>query len=340
MMEKPVNGDSGAAVALALDPTRMRLALVDVQGLVAESYLRRLPPRCSGSDARESLLSLVRLALRGSSRGPFSVTGVGVAVSGVVDRATGIPLGPVWDSPWVGIPLGKALRAEIPAEVSVENMAAAGAMGEAAFGAGRDASDIIYVTAGATIEAGIVLGGRLVGGALGAGQLGHVVVEGGGPRCWCGRNGCLEAVASTMAVRRTAAELWARRRPRGPGVDPGGRGPGGRPGFPSLGRVAAAAGGGDAAALESFRRAGWYVGSVLAGLVAAVGPRKVIVGGALAAGSPAFVSELGNAFMAHAGRAVRRRVAICVAELEPFSSLIGAAVPYVCGSRVRWREGA
>ena len=90
-------------------------------------------------------------------------------------------------------------RLEIP--VIVDNDANLGALAEAAFGAGRDPGDLVYLKVSSGIGAGLILNGRLYRGSSGlAGELGHVLVDPDGIVCRCGNRGCLETVAATGAV--------------------------------------------------------------------------------------------------------------------------------------------
>lgn len=111
----------------------------------------------------------------------------------------------VWPSrpSWTGLDLGAALRSLFPDAVvrwaddgDLAAVAEAKAIGE---------DDLLYVGVGTGIGGGIVLGGRSVPGlARGSCELGHVVVDSGGPRCECGRTGCLQAIASGSATLRRA----------------------------------------------------------------------------------------------------------------------------------------
>jgi predicted NBD/HSP70 family sugar kinase len=68
--------------------------------------------------------------------------------------------------------------------------------------------DLIVINVGWGVGAGIVHGGRLLhGNPLGAGEIGHVVVDPDGERCRCGNYGCLETVVSTQAILRRARTL-------------------------------------------------------------------------------------------------------------------------------------
>ena len=104
---------------------------------------------------------------------------------------------------WREFPLRARLEAGIGLPVIVENDANVAAWGEFRFGAGRGSSDMLLITVGTGIGGGIVAGGQLFRGAHGfAAEVGHIIVEPGGPRCGCGNQGCWEQVASGRAIGR------------------------------------------------------------------------------------------------------------------------------------------
>src|SRR5205823_6649558 len=85
------------------------------------------------------------------------------------------------------------------------------AVSEYELGAGRGYDSMLSVFVGSGVGGGIIVGGKLYHGAHGgAGEIGHMVVRAGGPRCGCGRAGCLEAMAARDAVGRYVIREVAR----------------------------------------------------------------------------------------------------------------------------------
>lgn len=93
------------------------------------------------------------------------------------------------------------------------NDANAAALGELWAGSARDVSSFVLLALGTGVGAGVVVGGRLVAGAFGAGgEAGHITVRRDEPRaCGCGRHGCLEQYASATGVVRLYLEACERR---------------------------------------------------------------------------------------------------------------------------------
>jgi glucokinase len=141
------------------------------------------------------------------------VAAVGVGAAGMVDSRDGV-LRYAPNLPWRDLPLADRISTATGLPCVVDNDANAAAWGEYRFGAGRGSADMLLVTVGTGIGGGIVAGGRLFRGAHGfAAEIGHVIVEPGGPLCGCGNRGCWEQVAAGRAIDRLGRS--SRRPPSG-----------------------------------------------------------------------------------------------------------------------------
>ncbi|MDT8859226.1 ROK family glucokinase [Alkalihalobacillus sp. MEB130] len=133
--------------------------------------------------------------------------GIGIGAPGPVDFATGsievaVNLG------WTDFPLKELLEKESGLPVTVDNDANIAALGEMWTGAGEGSNDLIFVTLGTGVGGGVISNGKIVHGMNGAGgEIGHItsIIE-GGARCNCGKNGCLETIASATGIVRLAVE--------------------------------------------------------------------------------------------------------------------------------------
>lgn len=127
---------------------------------------------------------------------------VGIGAPGPIDFDTGCIIETA-NLRFKNFPLGPRVAEEFGRPAIVENDVNAGVYGEFQAGAARGASDVLGVFVGTGIGGGLILNGALYRGfSKGAGEVGHIIVEPGGPRCGCGNRGCLEAVASRTAITR------------------------------------------------------------------------------------------------------------------------------------------
>ena len=126
---------------------------------------------------------------------------IGVAVPGTVDRDQGVAVSAV-NVGWRNLPLVPLLQERYGLPGVIANDANAGAWGEYAFGSGRDNENLVYITVGTGIGGGIIEAGRVVRGSGSAGEIGHILVNPGGPLCNCGVHGCLESLAAGPGIAR------------------------------------------------------------------------------------------------------------------------------------------
>src|SRR3954452_2880633 len=151
------------------------------------------------------------LALLG--RTPQDVAGVGICMAGPVDRlrgvldsaaAVGALAAPGGDSDWHLLSPRDHLRSRLgwfDVPFLLDNDANAGALGEHLWGAARDSRNLIRIEWSRGVGAGLILDSKLYRGAGVAGELGHTVVQDGGPLCpRCGNAGCLDVIAGSAAL--------------------------------------------------------------------------------------------------------------------------------------------
>ena len=204
---------SHVLLALDLGGTSIKAELVDRSPAIGGdgiprviSTRRRPTPRGDADVVLDAVVGLAKEVLTELPSGPGHPQ-VGVAVPGLVDARAGVGrysanLG------WRDAQVAEVLCRELGLPVTVVHDIFAAAVAEHRYGAGRGAEDVAVVVVGTGVAAAFIAAGQPVtGGAGQAGELGHVTVRPGGPMCVCGRQGCLEAVASAGAIARRYGEL-------------------------------------------------------------------------------------------------------------------------------------
>jgi glucokinase len=106
---------------------------------------------------------------------------------------------------WRNFPLAAEVAKVYGVPVKIDNDANGAALAEVRWGAGRGYSSVFYATIGTGIGTGIVFGGRIYHGRTGAaGEGGHMSIDYRGPRCGCGKPGCIEILAAGPAIAKRA----------------------------------------------------------------------------------------------------------------------------------------
>jgi predicted NBD/HSP70 family sugar kinase len=211
-------------------------------------------PSADVHDVLAEITALVGDLLDGPQNYRARTRRLGLAVSGDVDRASGL----VRYSPflrWHNVTLGKLAADATGLAVTVENDVKALTTAEHWFGEGAGADSFALVTVGTGIGCGLVVNGRPVSGSHGvAGEIGHLSVDADGPPCHCGSRGCVEAIAGTAPIVAAA-------------------------GTTTIDEAVALARAGDPRVIAVFARAGEAIGLGIAAVANLVGPAHIVVSG-------------------------------------------------------------
>lgn len=314
-----LNRRAGLAVGVEIACDHCAVVLTDLGGQPVKSATRSFKTLAANDAVHETarLIKNIRPRRR-------EIVGMGISIQGIIDAAGETAL--VFAPPsWAGeIPLADLLRERLGWDdapgVTLINSHHASALAEHRNGAGQGAEDVLFVSIGTSIGAGLVLAGELYTGSSGsAGEVGHLAVDPNGPPCTCGNLGCLEALAGeTAVIALTAAMLKQQGRTHLLTL---------RPSDPiTLQAVIEAANAGDLAALAAVRQAGEYAGQAIAGLVNTLNPSRVIIGGQLAQAGDTLLGPLRQAVLRRASPAAYSTVEIAPATLGQNAAAIGAAI--------------
>lgn len=231
----------------------------------------------SGEEAdAESDLEMMR-ALAHAALDGARPAGVGVSFGGPVDFGTGTVRLSHHVPGWEGAPLRAILEDEFGAPATVDNDANVAALGEHGYGAGRGADHLLYVTVSTGVGGGWILNGRPWRGAEGmAGEIGHTVVDPAGPRCLCGKRGCVERLASGPYMAQDARERLEAGRGEGALLLQLARGD-----LEAItgALLSEAAAQGDNFAREVLNRGAWALGVGIGNAANLINPERVVLGG-------------------------------------------------------------
>lgn len=316
--------DVGDVGVLDIGGTWIRGARMSSNGEILARALRETP---GGTDPASVVDACVAaLAEAGTLAEDAPVRRIGVSVTGPVDPGTGTLFTPPnTDANFAGLELGARLREATGLPVAVEKDTNAAALAEHAHGAARQVEDFVYLTLSTGVGGAVMLSGQLLYGCTGtAGEIGHMSLDPAGPRCGCGRAGCLEAYASGPALARRAAE-FATDAEGSPANGPL------REYIRAGGEVTGAevdhfAGLGDRAALRALDDARRALCSACVDLVNVFNPRLIVVGGSVAAHHADWLEDASRAIRTAALSPSSDACTVVPARLGDDVSLIGASL--------------
>lgn len=313
--------DAGYGIGLDVGGMHSRYVVTDFHGSVRACH--REPTRSfrGNTDFGDYVVDLGSRALAAVYAQRRRVLGIVIAVSGVVDSARGVcHFCPNIRGPR-NLAVGQVLEQGLGYPARLEDPARMQALAESRYGVAGGANDFLFVHIGIGVGSGIVLGGRLLEGAIGiTGEIGHIPVSEAGPRCNCGNRGCLEAYVSGPALMRRAREGLEQGVYTSLSTVVGADGA-----RLSVEAISEAASAGDKMALQIVDEAGEKLGIAIASAVNLLGFPLVVVGGGIA--------NLGDPFYQAAQRAMRLRalaiasphVRIVRSALDTYAAAHGAA---------------
>jgi predicted NBD/HSP70 family sugar kinase len=294
------------AVGVDIGHDHVRVAVCGLLGgIVAESEARRevdLAPH----ETLDLAASRVRQALTEQTIDTAAVIGLGLGIAAPVHTGSGwIEASGIMPG-WVGVNPVQEMHSRTGLDVHVINDADAGALGEHSYGAGRGVDDLLYVRLSAGIGAGVITGRRPLSGSAGmAGELGHVHVVENGPICRCGNRGCLETVASPVAIAHLLSQSWHR---------------------PVTSQeLMQLVEDGDPGACRAVEDAAAHVGLAIAAAVNLLNPRLVIIGGDLARAGELLLDPIRTAIRRAVLPAAAAQVSVVCGQLAEHAEVLGAA---------------
>jgi len=201
------------------------------------------------------------------------IAAIGVSVGGPVDAEAGMVLGPPNLPGWDAVPLAARLAARFGVPARIEHDAKACALAEWRYGAGRGTRDMVFLTLGTGLGAGIIAGGRILRGRGNlAGEVGHWRVHEDGPLIY-GKRGSYEGWASGAGLPALARFLK----------------PGQFDDLKDTAELGARARSGDIAAIAVISEAGRALGRGLALLVDLLAPEAIVLGNLASRLGPEFL---------------------------------------------------
>lgn len=304
-------------VAVDIRLERTTTAVIDVRGnIIAKEEFPTGDSPNVGDFA--SLLSEVIVNLVENNGGYESIRSIGICcpsanfMTGCIENAPNLP--------WKGVvPMAAMMRDRMGLAVALGNNAHVRALGEHAYGVAHGMKNFILITLGGGMGSCIFSNGVPHLGRDGfAGEIGHTCAKLDGRQCGCGNKGCLEMYTSAKGVVLTAQEVLA------------------ESDAPSMMRqvehlsssiVASLCERGDALAIETMRRTGYWLGIGLANYASIVNPEAIVLTGGVIHAGDYLLEPMEASFNAHVFHNIEGKVKFLVSQFnESDANLLGASV--------------
>ncbi|HZJ88619.1 MAG TPA: ROK family transcriptional regulator [Sphaerochaeta sp.] len=303
------------SIGIHINVYRTTVAVVNLKGTILAKESIKIH-NDSVQTFIDALVASIEKMLATAEIDRSEVVGIGIGAPGPVDVSQGMILTPPNFPLLEYLPIEQILASRTKLPVYLAKDANAIALGVFWHGDHLECDDLLYIDIDMGIGAGLVIDGRIRKGFTeSAGEIGHMIISPDGPRCNCGNRGCLEAVASGLALVRDFSAYLARHSDH--------------PLYPNrsslgiedlLGALAKH----DVAALDFINQSAYYTGLVVRNLLNALDPSLIVLGGMIVTGYPHYVKIVEDVAHGHQMRGSRVQDTITT-ELHSDMGVIGAA---------------
>ena len=300
----------GAGLIMSADigDRSIRLAVADLD----QHVLARYKQTARVNEGPEPVLDVVVTQLRRmliEIGDPHRALALGVALPGRVDR-NGVPASTPFLSSWAGFPVASTLSRQLGCHVSVEDVASVRALGEARVLPPKSLP-LLFVVADRGIGTGLIgIDGQLHQGASGsAGSVAHMWIgQLGGEECACGKDGCLDSVASGEAMLHKISRMLPEPAPTT---------------MPELEQLIRAR---EPSVMRALEASGEALGGLLSGLVTFYNPAELVLDGTLAWASDDFLNIIRSVVYRRAAPLATRDLVINTSRLRQSAGMVGCFV--------------
>ncbi|WP_168122957.1 ROK family transcriptional regulator [Paenibacillus sp. HB172176] len=320
-------GRTGAgrkAVGIVFEPRNrlaigMQLGASSVLGVITDLYANPLeyfemPIRKHDLHNPQTIVARVREHSKELVKqyGANAIVGAGFGIPALLDAARVTVVGSSHLG-WSDVPLLEMLRADSPISYIIDNNVKLASLGERWHGRAAGLRNFIYCSFGTGVGCSLIMNGEILRGAYGAaGELGHIVVEPNGPRCACGRCGCLEAVVGLPALyERLSAALGAAYENM------------------TIQWLVLQAESNNEIVLEELSRAGRAIGYALSSAVNLLNPGLILFDGPLMKLSSFLLPFIEQELREKTIRFSGEKAELAVSDLYPYTGAIGAAAAMI-----------
>lgn len=314
-------GIGSVAIGVELGGKRTAIALIDQEGVILHRCdAKTLWGRPASATVEPSMRGIETLLAHASAEG-YCVSGIGVSIPGAVDETSSRPLFVPTLPSLNGFPLAEMLQTRfgLPAQLYIDVDAAS--WGEYRFSVGKQVNRLLFLSLNAVVGAALIIDGRPErSNSPSLGHTSHMPITTNGPRCGCGKRGCINTLISIDAIQKMVQR--AQRRDEESSL------------LQRLSRhelfspqlLAVEAERGDSVALQVYHEMSrWFV-AALVRYIDLFAPEMLLLGGSVLNASPLLFNEVRGTLLAQYSLEERDTLQIVPAQLGEDAALIGAAL--------------
>jgi len=296
-------------VGVDVGGTNIKFGLVNRLGsIVSRASLNTKQFHRNKQKLINALIEEIDNLIRSKQLKPKNISGIGIGLPGLIDSKKGVvnflPNVPGWKN----VPLKSIVQKKLRIQTFIENDVNLITLGEWKFGAGKGCQNMLCMTLGTGVGAGLVLNNKLYRGeGFVAGELGHMPLNEKGPNCSCGGIGCFECYVGNSHLLKKAKKIFKKNDIQLPDIY-------------------CLADQGNARAVRFWNDTAIHIGNALVGVVNLLNPRLIVIGGGIS-NNYKFMGAAINAIVKKRAMKVQAKmVKIVRAKLGDDAGIIGAQV--------------
>jgi len=299
-----LNKSNSYIIGIDIGKTNTVVAISNLKGDIIKLIRESTVKNSSVTNVIKQISNMVNKLIKESKIDRKKVKGVGVSVAGIVEMDRGfIKLSP--DFNWSNIFLSDLLSSELNFPVKIDNCTRAMVLGEKWYGNAKKAKNAFFINIGYGIGSAVIIDGKIYNNHS---EFGHLYVTGKKIRCYCGKYGCLEAVASGNAIEQTSNEI----------LNKEGKS------WITAKDVAEMAKNGDSVANRIFLDAGKYIGRSISSVANFLNPGKIIIGGGVSLAGDLLLNPIIKEFKKQTMEAISNNTKIEISKLGMNAGVLGA----------------
>jgi len=198
-------------IGIDIGGTKIAGAVVTTQGKILSRAKVASPAKANPKTIFACLAELIDELQASVNLKTSQFQGLGLGIPGIVDTHNDYILA----APNInlsGFPLSAQLKKKYRIKIRMTNDVNAGLLGESWLGVARGLRQVVGIFPGTGVGGAVIIDGKVLLGTQGAAtELGHMIMQVGGPLCHCGNHGCLEALTSRWAIERDIRSLVKKR---------------------------------------------------------------------------------------------------------------------------------
>lgn len=295
-----------AIIGIDLGGTNTKIGLLDIKFRIKDKVIFATKKFRAKHALINAICSNIQQLLNKHNLSKKGVLGIGIGLPGPVNSQRGI----VYYFPniagWKNVFLSKVIQRKTGIRVSIDNDVNLITLAEFKRGAGRFSRNMVCLALGTGVGGGIIVEGCLYrGSSLSAGEIGHIPLSLGGPKCGCGAKGCLESYIGNGRILKQAQNIF-------PDI--------------TLEELSQKAKAGNRQAMKIWQEVGGYLGLCLSGVINFFNPDCIVIGGGVASAGSILFRSVREVIRKRAMAPAKNIVKIVKGKLGPDAGIIGAAL--------------